>query len=387
MGQDYNVQMKQFNGSDFDNIFPKVKVEGITDIGDNYYTKDETLVNDTKERYGLDSTAVPDDVFNVISNKLSLIMQNKAVVNVTVQDTSGNPLENVIVGGVFDENGEQAKTNTQGKINGYASSGSVTLSIKNYADIENKTDTFEAVKGETYNKTLTVNTRNFLKITSTKNLMFSGNVQRVDVTAVGGGGGGETSSYSSNYQMPQACGGGGGGYCTVQEEVSFQVNQSYKATVGAGGRGHEHVSGSSQEFPAADGGQSSFLSVIAEGGKKAYTTGGYGALGIGGDGNGKGGYFTDVNPDEPVHPVAGKTAGYSSFTETVVYGGGGCGAGSAGYTTYTSSAGYGGSEEEKDATDGFGGGGGGNPYASGGSRAGNGGSGCIAIRMHLKKTT
>lgn len=71
MGQDYNVQMKQFNGTDFDNIYPKVKVEGITDIGDNYFTKNETLTSDTAAMFGLGADAVPNEVFAKIPSFLN----------------------------------------------------------------------------------------------------------------------------------------------------------------------------------------------------------------------------------------------------------------------------------------------------------------------------
>lgn len=39
MAQDINIQMKHFNGADFDNIYPKTKSGSIIDLNDNYYNK------------------------------------------------------------------------------------------------------------------------------------------------------------------------------------------------------------------------------------------------------------------------------------------------------------------------------------------------------------
>ena len=54
-----NITMKQFNGTDYDTLYPKTKAEKVEGI----YGKDEILNNSTKALYGLDSAAVPDDAF------------------------------------------------------------------------------------------------------------------------------------------------------------------------------------------------------------------------------------------------------------------------------------------------------------------------------------
>lgn len=69
MAQDYNVQMKQFNGTDFDNIYPKVKTEGIVDIKNNYFTKNETLTSSTASSLGISSNPIPDQAFKALINK------------------------------------------------------------------------------------------------------------------------------------------------------------------------------------------------------------------------------------------------------------------------------------------------------------------------------
>ena len=57
-----NITMKQFNGKDYDTLYPKTKVEQVKGA----YTQQQILSNATKTLYGLGSSAVPDDVFSWI---------------------------------------------------------------------------------------------------------------------------------------------------------------------------------------------------------------------------------------------------------------------------------------------------------------------------------
>lgn len=344
---------------------------------------------------GEDCKSIKDSGFSMANvrdmyNKIALIMEDVAEMNLTVVSSSGVPLAGVIVNGLVDEDGNAAVTNASGVAVGLVAEGSTTLSVSQYGDIEDYSETISVVKGEAYNKTITLKTRNFLKLTSSKSLKFSGNVTQVDVTAVGGGGGGGSCrTWASSYgeQRIYTGGGGGGGSCVVREDVSFDTNNSYPAVVGAGGE------------VDVDGGSSSFLGVFANGGSKGYN----GSSG-GGSGNGRGGHgvdYLETNDDTRAqggNGVSGSAVGYSSFADTVIYGGGG-GAGSGGsFTAGGIGAGYGGNGSAvqyrtdypgTSGQDGFGGGGGGaggNVYSNdyelcAGTR---GGSGCIAIRMHLK---
>mgnify|MGYP005765496089 CR=1 FL=1 len=360
----------------------------------------ETLLQDGTEAeiFGDTANRTVDEAFMGIMGKIALIMQNVASMTLTVTDTAGTPLQGVYVSGIFDEDGNAVATNASGQIAGYVAEGTTNLSVSGYADIANYSEQFEAVKGQSYTKTIAVTTRNFLKMTSTQSVRFSGNVEQVDVTAVGGGGGAAESANGSGTTGVTG-GAGGGGYCVVEEDVTFTPNTSYSAVVGAGGN-------------KSDGGTSSFLGVSAAGGKKGEEGYAWGASpygGTGGAGNGKGGNGVSGDANASAYQrngndgVAGTVAGYSSFTETVVYGGGG-GTGNVGPQTEPGNgAGYGGDGGQArnrpggnghNGTDGFGGGAGsggfsaiqdeteGNVYYIG--NPGRGGSGCIAIRMHLK---
>ncbi len=59
MATEKNIVMKEFNGTDYDTLYPKTigtQVDGI-------FTAEQTLTNNTKTLYGLGTDAVPDDVF------------------------------------------------------------------------------------------------------------------------------------------------------------------------------------------------------------------------------------------------------------------------------------------------------------------------------------
>lgn len=61
-----NITMKQFNGTDYDTLYPKTIASQINDV----YSKNETLSNATKTLFGLGSTAIPDSVFAYIHQKI-----------------------------------------------------------------------------------------------------------------------------------------------------------------------------------------------------------------------------------------------------------------------------------------------------------------------------
>ena len=60
-----NITMKQYNGTDYDTLYPKTIASQV----DGVYSKDEVLSNSTKTMFGLGVDAVPDDVFVKLSAK------------------------------------------------------------------------------------------------------------------------------------------------------------------------------------------------------------------------------------------------------------------------------------------------------------------------------
>ena len=63
MATNKNITMKQFNGTDYDTLYPKTVAEQV----DGIYGKDEILSNSTKALYGLANSAVPNDVLSLLS--------------------------------------------------------------------------------------------------------------------------------------------------------------------------------------------------------------------------------------------------------------------------------------------------------------------------------
>ena len=57
------ITMREYNGTDYDTLYPKTIAEQV----DGIYEKDEILNNSTKALYGLANSAVPNDVLSLLS--------------------------------------------------------------------------------------------------------------------------------------------------------------------------------------------------------------------------------------------------------------------------------------------------------------------------------
>ena len=70
MATNKNITMKQFNGVDYDTLYPKTIASQV----DGVYNKTEILTAATAAMYGLGSDAVPDDVFASLTNCFAQIL-------------------------------------------------------------------------------------------------------------------------------------------------------------------------------------------------------------------------------------------------------------------------------------------------------------------------
>ena len=392
MPKNIEMQVLESDGS-YEILYPQTISEMVIGL----------LSDETKELMGLTSENTPDDAFRELY--LSIVLDGRALINFTVTGNDGTPCKQVQLASAnfCDGNGNKipiVTTNNEGKISVFVDAISVSVSVSQYANFEDWNHTYSVVFGEQYEESVILNRRNFLKITSSGSCKFSPEIVRVDVTCVGGGGRGGNGD--STVTRSAGGGGGGGGYCTVQEQVSFNVETIYSAIIGAGST---IVSTNSR---LEQGGSSSFLNVNADGGysaKNAYTSLSWQVGGEGNGNGGSGGYSGQGYPDRAGQRGGnGTVAGYSSFTETVIYGGGGGGGSGGGDNFGNPLGGAGGSYGGKGARyydgvpgsqgqDGFGGGGGGgggqsnlgdgDGYYTAGGR---GGSGCVAIRMYTQET-
>lgn len=380
-----NIEMNNLNSDgSYEVIYPKTNAQIVT-ISESLQAK---LNRDNVN-----------DVLADLDTRLELSQYGCAAIQVTLRSTNGNPLEGIKINGIsknLDMTGE-CYTDSNGYVQGYVQAGSVTLSSENYADLSvTNSGAFTVVTGYIYSKEMTGTIINFQKYISSTSIKFSNNMSRLDVTCVGGGGAAGIGDMHWG-----SGGGGGGGYVTVQENVSFTPLNENTVIIGSGG------SFSSYNTNGNTGGTTTFLEVSASGGSG-------GTRNSGGTGNGNGASpalkTTEIGQAGATYGntgFQGTQYGYSSFTSTSLYGGGGGSGGLLyGYSNGTRSGGSGGSPgggkggavdcKNGTATYGSNGvagtGGGGGSRAEGyngsglsyNSQSGSGGCGCVAIRMHPK---
>ena len=352
-------------------------------------------------KLGLTNGNIDQAIARVVSD-----LKNTGLIHIRVTDNSGVPIAGAVITGLENtvttgENGE-----VFGKI-GNATSMTVTPP---YADFLPKT-----VSLSTYVSSFSIfvvrldrisnNTIN--RYSSSTTLRFSNNVASVDVCCVGGGGAGcGNTSYTQN-------GGGGGGAIVNSYNIAVTPDTDYPLVVGSGGlyerstgpSGGSTSSGTDEnENPtnaAADGGETSFMGVVAPGGKGGQPTAG-GAAGAEGCGNGghvaNGEASTVAEFDDtsavPLRYSGGGGGGYSSNAnlnppqEIPYYAGGEPNGADGAAVRYIM-----GREETRAAgVAGIGGGGGGmavSPASSSTSirtiiDGSSGGNGLVAVRIHFK---
>ena len=396
-----NIEINYKEDSGYEVLYPTTIPDQVINL----------LTDFTKTYIGLDPSSTPDDAFR--SLYLLNVLSDKASFRLTVKTAGGTPIANLPVtcNKYLDGNSNPVAgplyTDENGVIDTFFANGNVTLSVTGYADLENWSQQYSVVNGEQYEEEAALTTRNFLKWTSSTTTKFSSNVSRVDVSCCGGGGGGGGAQGYSRGNVGTG-GGGGGGYASMEEKVTFVINNNYSIIVGAAGvAGISRDSSTRKATDGGDGGNSSFLTIEAQGGK-----GGKAAvfnssndsisIGAGGEGNGKGG--NGVLPSRNGNNGgSGQGNIYDSFATIKSVGGGG-GSGSAykepNYKTGGNGGAPGGGKGGANAGDasagvsGTGGGGGsGYGYVENSEyhpvrvmASMPGGSGCVAIRMHLKAT-
>ena len=378
-------------------------------MADKKETLHQKTSGGTYDTLYVNTTATRTFVSSSINTKLGLIngnidqavarvvsdLKNTGLIHIRVMDSIGTPIAGAVITGLENtvttgENGE-----VFGKI-GDATSMTVTPP---YADFLPKT-----VSLSTYVSSFSIfivrldriadNTIN--RYSSSTTLRFSNNVASVDVCCVGGGGAGcGYTAYSQN-------GGGGGGAIVNSYNITVTPDTDYPLMVGSGGLYERSVgTGGGGSASAADGGETSFMGVVAAGGKGGQPTAG-GAAGAEGCGNGghaaNGEASTIAEFDDsstvPLRYSGGGGGGYSSNAnlnppQEIPYYAGGEPNGADGATVRYIR----GREETRAAgIAGIGGGGGGmacSPASSSTSvrtiiDGSSGGNGLVAVRIHFK---
>ena len=366
-----NVTLHQKNKDvAYDNIYPRT-------------TADHTMLTPaTGNKYGLtDGNA--EQAVSISMDFISTI----GAISMYVFDPLGNPVEGAVIQGLSGN----PSTNASGFVQGTVVANPVTVKSP-YVDLKDQSVNVTSYVGTTTAMRVTLESlgeNGIVRFTRSTNVKFSHVAKTVDVCCVGGGGGGGQSAnkQTTTYEFNGGGAGGGGGGIVNSYGINVSADTSYSISIGNGGG----IEGT--------GGTTTFLSVSAPGGTGGSRSGDYpyieqvaGLAGIAGCGNG--GYYG----------AGGSNTTVSEFNDgkTFYSGGGGAGVGDrlvtenkkfkGGSPNGASGAIAGYDVTAIAGTAGIGGGGGGAAYYSNSSgstinnniRAGSGGSGLVAIRIHLK---
>ena len=346
MASNKNITMKEFNGTDYDTLYPKtLDSQGLL-----------TDVNSTS--YGVNTVA---EALNLIYNSITL----QSPLKLKVIDPSGA----VVVGSnILNGGSVVGTTNSNGEANIYIPQGITSLIVQNTNGYVNYNDTTVQIQsswigdGNYHEVSIGGLAENgIVRYTNSTQVKFSPSVKNVDACLVGGGGSGAYGDRDANYSWS---GGGSGGILNVFE-IKIDSNTNYNIIVGG------------------IGGNSSFMNNVATGGKGG-ANGGTGGTPNGLNGA-TGGKTTAVGNDGQSNTTI------SEFDDGVTFYGGSGASGDkntkrSGGTPYGGDGGYGTTDINKmkgsDAT-GYGGGGGGAMCSTGGAgSAGKGYQGLVAIRVH-----
>lgn len=359
MASEKKITMREYNGTDYDTLYPKTIPEQIEGLDDMFYTKDQTLVDGVKALYELNSTATPNDIFA----KLAL-PANYYGFKILVLSPTGEPVPNCLLPDAFvDMHGNTGvKTGADGTVYCGSATQSVTFNLGgNYFGVADKEYTITANTSTPFTP-VTIRLENNAALTSMTLITSSfsssmlGNINDIDLCAVGGGGGG-SSWYNGHV------GGGGGGYVSNLLAYSLTGKKAISFQIGAGG---------SYSGNGSAGGNGGNTKILVDDSLILSANGGQGGQpGAGGTGNGNGGYISAGGN--------GTVRVFNDGSLPLPGGGGGCG-------DYAGGKDFGGAgtKTTSGAYSGTGPGGGGGSSTSGGSYGGKGYSGGVYLRVRYK---
>lgn len=277
------------------------------------FTKEETLSPETAEMYGLNETAVPDDVFIILA-----LGAGKYGYGITVKYPDGTPAAGLSVTGVTGRLGEAIITDENGYFLAVSENNKISFSIKSpYFDIANISNQAVNAAGVLTRQTVEFAYKtyeDYILLTTSQVMKFS-RAYKLDLTAVGGGGG------STGVNTKSAFGaGGGGGYVETQLDIDVDTSDKLTVTIGAGGSIHYITNATTAGNPgghtAVDKG--SIRLVSAYGGTGSGVNNG---VPFQGTGNGNGG----VRSNSVVNPTNGTGFIFNDASLGLAGGGGGGG--------------------------------------------------------------
>lgn len=216
----------------------------------NVFTKEQTLREETAEMYGLNETAVPDDVFIILA-----LGAGKYGYGITVKYPDGTPAAGLSVTGVTGRLGEAIITDENGYFLAVSENNKISFSIKSpYFDIANISNQAVNAAGVLTRQTVEFAYKtyeDYILLTTSQVMKFS-RAYKLDLTAVGGGGGGAAGV--SQASAGDFGGGGGGGYVNTVLDVQIDKDESLQLNIGSGGTVGTFSGSSAQKYYAGSGG-------------------------------------------------------------------------------------------------------------------------------------
>ena len=292
-----DIEMNYKGGQEYEVIYPSITARNII----SFEGPNPLLTASTAAIYGLDETAVPDDIFVILG-----LGAGKYGYGITILYPDGTPASNLSVTGVTDRLGEAIITDENGYFLAVSEEQSITFSInQNYFDIQNISNKQISSTGVLTKQTIQFEYKDigedgYILITDSQTISFSKKYS-LDVTGVGGGGGtvGASSAQITSYGFLSA--GGGGGFVSTKLSNIVEKGDMISIVIGSGGTntvmqggtpagmwgggtgGATSVSQNSIQLISANGGNGGQGYLDARG-----NSGNVGTVN-GGSGNGKGG--------------------------------------------------------------------------------------------------
>lgn len=231
MASEKNITMRQYNGVDYDTLYPKTIAEQVIGI----YSKDEILGDLPKQLLNLSSSAIPSDAFL----KLALGGANKYLFNVTIKTDKNNPIVGLTLSEFLDIHGNTATTDSSGNVVILSNTQTITISIQDmFIDLENFNQSFTVPDGLVSvdcNITLIHTGDTSMQLTNTMVRKFSPEADKLSTSMIGGGASGYAGRADEASNAESGGNGGKGGEIVTIENIQIETSLLYTFTVGAGG--------------------------------------------------------------------------------------------------------------------------------------------------------
>lgn len=347
----------------------------------------ETLLKDaTAALYGLDATAVPDDVLDLLSN---VIPSPYGMLSLKTVDSSGSPISTTLSISPNVDGSSIVSTGSDGFLRAYVQPGTYTISndsnVFQTAEPASATITIKAGQVTKASFTIAKITSGEIDITTSGNLVIPKWMNDIDLFCVGGGGsGGAYAIVLRKSSMYIGAGGGAGGKTATLLNQNIS-GKTIKIKIGAGGAAATASKLNADETtgvsgPGKSGGASS-ISVLDESGNEVVLLSADGGTG------GSGGSANNASSRGWAGGSGGSGGGGSSYESTEVNAAGGSD-GSDGSSNYGGS-GQGTTTRKFGEADGtlYSGGGGGAAKTTALEAGGDGGGGAGAHYYSTSSTT